>query len=404
MTRRILIPTLIFLAVLTLAVSSVSASSPALGLPVGTERVTLVPGNYCVSCHLADDPRLQSVTEWNGSIAREVDNPCPAATKIHEELYYTERLLLMIDRAQAEVGALPEKAQSRLDGYTQRYSRLLDAPVTSLDAFVSEAQTARFQMNKAYTTLNQMAEAAIPRTFGDIFCQAVHEYSFVHEIHKVCSERLLCQGAFILIFKPIDRVLIECKCTKSIFNPFDQYRARKHIEDAIEQLNYRKNSILANWQNFYESAGKLGLPLEPINSERICMITVTNVLEFTGWWCDGVIVTDEFCVRRFFSNPEVEALQFSQNGISSQGVVGRIRKSDIPTSAEFLSYLKDPPQAKVIRDCLELVPMAIPRLSKNDPQIAMLMAVYRPEKNPLKAMHSNLRNENPPKRKRHHKK
>ncbi len=164
MTRRILIPTLIFLAVLTLAVSSVSASSPALGLPVGTERVTLVPGNYCVSCHLADDPRLQSVTEWNGSIAREVDNPCPAATKIHEELYYTERLLLMIDRAQAEVGALPEKAQSRLDGYTQRYSRLLDAPVTSLDAFVSEAQTARFQMNKAYTTLNQMAEAAKLRT------------------------------------------------------------------------------------------------------------------------------------------------------------------------------------------------------------------------------------------------
>jgi hypothetical protein len=54
--------------------------------------------------------------------------------------------------------------QSRLDGYTQRYSRMLDTPVTSLDAFVSETQTARYQMNKAYTALNQMAEAEKQRT------------------------------------------------------------------------------------------------------------------------------------------------------------------------------------------------------------------------------------------------
>jgi len=164
MKQRILIPTLISLLVLTLAVSSVSASSTARSLLTETERQTLVPGNYCVSCHLADDPRLATVTEWKGGIGREVNSPCPVATAIHEELYYTERLLLMIDRAQGSVGALPEKTQSRLDGYTQRYSRMLDTPVTSLDSFISEAQTARYQMNKAYATLNQMAEAEKQRT------------------------------------------------------------------------------------------------------------------------------------------------------------------------------------------------------------------------------------------------
>lgn len=164
MKQRITPPILIILSILLWAVSSVSASSSARSLPAGTEGATLVPGNYCVSCHLADDPRLTTVTEWTGSIARELNSPCPAATKIHEELYYTERLLLMIDRAQAEAGVLPEKTQSRLDGYTQRYSRMLDAPVTSLDAFVSEAQTTRYQMNKAYATLNQMAEVAKQRT------------------------------------------------------------------------------------------------------------------------------------------------------------------------------------------------------------------------------------------------
>lgn len=160
MTRRFLIPTLIFLVVLALAATSVSASSQSRSLPTGTEGVTLVPGNYCVSCHLSADLRLTTATAWKGSIARDIDSPCPAVTKIHEELYYTERLLLMIDRAQVEVGPLPEKTQARLEGYTQRYSRILDAPVTSLDAFVSEAQTTRYQMNKAYAILNQMAETA----------------------------------------------------------------------------------------------------------------------------------------------------------------------------------------------------------------------------------------------------
>jgi hypothetical protein len=172
MKRRTLTPTLIFLAVLILAVSSVSAASPVLrqaqddvsGLPAGTEAAILVLGNYCVSCHLADDPRLTSVTDWKGNITREVDSPCPAATSIHEELYYTERLLLMIDRAEGSVGVLPTKTQSRLDGYSQTYSRMLDTPVTSLDAFVSEAQTTRYQLNKVYTALNDMAEAAKLRT------------------------------------------------------------------------------------------------------------------------------------------------------------------------------------------------------------------------------------------------
>ena len=105
--RRILVPFLIALAVLALAVLSVSASSSILqqapsgdpNLPLLSKQ-TLVPGNYCVACHLADDPRLLSVTDWKGSLAREINNPCTAATRVHEQLYDTERMLLMIDRAE----------------------------------------------------------------------------------------------------------------------------------------------------------------------------------------------------------------------------------------------------------------------------------------------------------------
>ncbi len=91
MMRRILIPSLILLAVLALAFSSAAASSPTdNGSP--SNEAALVPGNYCISCHQTEDPRLNLVTEWKGTIGREVNSPCPAATTIHEELYYTERL------------------------------------------------------------------------------------------------------------------------------------------------------------------------------------------------------------------------------------------------------------------------------------------------------------------------
>lgn len=163
MTRRFLIPALILCAVLAFAVSSASASPRTLSLPPSNEA-DLVPGNYCISCHLVEDPRLATATQWKGGIGREVNSPCPAATRIHEELYYTERLLLMIDRSRESAGALSEKTQSRLNGYTQRYSRLLDLPVTSLDAFVGESQTARYQLNKVYTAINNAVEAAKLRT------------------------------------------------------------------------------------------------------------------------------------------------------------------------------------------------------------------------------------------------
>ena len=57
------------------------------------------PGNYCVSCHTPGDPRLATAMDWKGSIEREVISPCAAAGRVHEEVYYTDRLLLAIARA-----------------------------------------------------------------------------------------------------------------------------------------------------------------------------------------------------------------------------------------------------------------------------------------------------------------
>jgi hypothetical protein len=120
------------------------------------------PSNYCVSCHSIGDPRLEHPTAWVGGVAHNSVSPCPAANQVQEEIYYTERMLLAIDRAYDTVPANVDLSRNdaRLAAAGQSYSRLLDAPVESLEAFSTEAAKVRYRLGKIYTTINQYIEAA----------------------------------------------------------------------------------------------------------------------------------------------------------------------------------------------------------------------------------------------------
>ncbi len=122
--------------------------------------LTLQPTNYCQSCHSAGDDRLVNMTAWTGGIERAASSPCPAVKIVNEELYFTERLLLSIDRGHSQLPAYVDMSsmEARLTSAEQTYSRLLDTPVTSLDAFVSEAQVLRFRLGKIYSQMNQLID------------------------------------------------------------------------------------------------------------------------------------------------------------------------------------------------------------------------------------------------------
>lgn len=105
-------------------------------------------------------------TAWVGGIEHNQVSPCPAVAQINEEIYYTERLMLAIDRARDQ---LPERidlgqTETRLASAENRYNRLLDAPVTSLDAFTSEAEMVRYQLGKVYSAISQKAIENVKRT------------------------------------------------------------------------------------------------------------------------------------------------------------------------------------------------------------------------------------------------
>lgn len=174
-------------------------------------------------------------------------------------------------------------------------------------------------------------------------------------------------------------IFIEAKCTKSIFNAFDVYRARERINEAIDQLILRRKLALENWTAFREATSDLGLPSQPPAFNKIQLIAVTNVLHFTGLVTQDVIVTDEFCLRRFFGPSDIEMFV----GQESFGVMGKIRESQIPKATEFFTYLKDPPQVSSVRDYLKVEPMLLTAVSETAPKIAVLHASYVPPENQL---------------------
>jgi hypothetical protein len=141
------------IAALVLAALPAQADTP----PAAPQMAPAQPGNYCVGCHTPGDSRLADVLAWKGSIDREVVSSCVAASRLHEQVYYAERMFLAIDHARADVAgqANVSKLDAQVAADRQTYGRLLDAPVTSLDAVSSQAQVLSYQLGKRYTALNQ---------------------------------------------------------------------------------------------------------------------------------------------------------------------------------------------------------------------------------------------------------
>jgi hypothetical protein len=126
--------------------------------PVVASADALQPGNYCASCHVASDPALARLSEWQAQPPEQAT--CPAVKAYREELLYTEQLLTATERAGQWAGGRARAAQEkRLAAFRQGYDALRAAPVASLDAFTSQAQMVRFQGNKVFTAFNQAIDA-----------------------------------------------------------------------------------------------------------------------------------------------------------------------------------------------------------------------------------------------------
>lgn len=165
-TWLVLCPVLLLLSIglaFRYSTLDVRAATPGQVASGGGALLAIQPGNYCIGCHSTDDPVLQEAIAWRGGVQMQAAHPCPAVNTIEEQLFYTGRLMQAIRTLREK---LPDNSRAlaldaRFAAGEQSYARLLDMPVTSLDAFISEAQSQRYQMGKIYTGLNDLHEAVV---------------------------------------------------------------------------------------------------------------------------------------------------------------------------------------------------------------------------------------------------
>lgn len=130
---------------------------------------------------------------------------------------------------------------------------------------------------------------------------------------------------------------------KSILQPYDNdelYRRHKPISDGIEQVIRRTRIIREDWDKFKDMCD-IDLPDKPYDEDHIIKIVCTDIADFTGLEENGVFLTDDATVLRFFTNPYVLGMRQDQNSgeLTSKKILW---SNDRPTAREFISYLRNP--------------------------------------------------------------
>lgn len=141
---------------------------------------------------------------------------------------------------------------------------------------------------------------------------------------------------------------------KSVLIPYDEsevYKREKMIKEGIEQVKRRCAIIKNDWDKI-RCLANIDLPEVPYPEEKIIKLVCTNIYDFTTLKIEGIRITDESTLLKYFTNPFV--------GVYSKGkevteVIGAefIWKSGRPTVKEFLEYLDKPVTVGKISECFK---------------------------------------------------
>ncbi len=147
-------------------------------------------------------------------------------------------------------------------------------------------------------------------------------------------------------------ILLEAKCQRSAYNSADDYRILRKVEHSVEQLVRRRNLITSDWDKIRNEAERKNssmlLPEKPPTADKVICISVTNSFRYTAMQKDGVVVTDDICLNRFFDDPRIP-FSITKGQTVVQVEAGRIRREEKPSANELFDYLVNPMQISLIR-------------------------------------------------------
>lgn len=141
---------------------------------------------------------------------------------------------------------------------------------------------------------------------------------------------------------------------KSVLIPYDAselHKREKMIKEGVDQVKRRCEIIKYDWDKIKELSN-IDLPDEPYSEGKIIKVVCTNIYDFTTLKIEGVRITDESTLLKYFTNPFVG---FYSKGKETTQVIDAdfIWADGRPTVAEFLEYLDKPVTVGKIPKCFE---------------------------------------------------
>ena len=143
---------------------------------------------------------------------------------------------------------------------------------------------------------------------------------------------------------------------KSLLQPYDDdelYKRRMSILEGVDQVNRRVKIVKKDWEQIKNRAS-IKLPDEPYDEEHIIKIVCTDVYNFTGLEFDGVVVTDNTTLVKYFTNPYIRGiLDKHEKGVKFiKKKTLRIERGK-PSPLELIRYLHNPDTMDYYLECIE---------------------------------------------------
>jgi len=103
---------------------------------------------------------------------------------------------------------------------------------------------------------------------------------------------------------------------KSVITPYGDkqlYKAEQTIKEGVAQVLRRCNIMKKDWCKIKEQCN-IELPDEPFADDKIIRLVCSNIFDFTTLKYDGVQITDESTLLKYFCNPYVDIRSTNKNG------------------------------------------------------------------------------------------
>jgi hypothetical protein len=165
-------------------------------------------------------------------------------------------------------------------------------------------------------------------------------------------------------------LLLEAKCVKTEFSGADDFNTRKAVEESIDQLVRRRDSLGDFWSALRGATPELQLPVGPPPRDRVLCISVSNSMRFNGLERDGVICTDDLCLQAYFGDARTPVYQRDGNFNAIVGYV-RNRDHDRMEPTGLIGYLRSPPQVRSLAPDVKVRFRAITGLPTDEKVIAV---------------------------------